>query len=153
MFISKNVYILKLDDIANKHNNAYHSTIKIKPVDIESNKYINSSKQISDHGYSFKIGDIVRISKYKNIFAKGYFPNQSEEIFVIQKVKNTVSRTYITSDLQGKEIAGTCYEKELQKTNQKMFRVEKVIKRKGGTIYVKWKGYDNSCIDKNTQYK
>ena len=69
---------------------------------------------------------------------------------MIQKVKNTVSRTYITSDLQGKEIAGACYEKELQKTNQKMFRVEKVIKRKGGTLYVKWKGYDNSCIDKNT---
>ena len=153
MFISKNVHILKLDDIVNKHNNAYHSTIKIKPVDIESNTYISSSKQISDHDHSFKIGDIVRISKYKNIFAKAYFPNQSEEIFMIQKVKNTVSRTYITSDLQGKEIAGTCYEKELQKTNQKMFRVEKVIKRKGGTLYVKWKGYDNSCIDKNTQYK
>ena len=83
----------------------------------------------------FKIGDHVRISKYKNIFAKGYAPNWSE---------NTVPWAHVISDLNGEEIVGNFYEKELQKTNQKEFRIEKVIKRKGNKLYVKWKGYDNS---------
>ena len=76
--ISKNVYIDKLDDIVNKYSNTYHSTIKMKPVDVKSNTYIDSSKEINDKDPKFKIGDIVRISKYKNIFAKGYTPNWSE---------------------------------------------------------------------------
>ena len=76
--ISKNVYIDKLADIVNKCNNAYDSTIKMKPVDVKSNIYINTSKEINDKDPKFKIGDIVRISKYKNIFAKGYVPNWSE---------------------------------------------------------------------------
>ena len=84
--ISKNVYIDKLDDIVNKYNNTYHSTIKMKPVDVKSNTYIDSSKEINDKDPKFKIGDIVRISKYKNIFAKGYVPNWSEEVFVIKKL-------------------------------------------------------------------
>ena len=88
--ISKNVYVDKLDDIVNKYNNTYHSTIKMKPVDVKSNTYIDSSKEINDEDPRFKIGDIVRISKYKNIFAKGYVPNWSEKVFVIKKVKNTV---------------------------------------------------------------
>ena len=88
--ISKNVYVDKLDDIVNKYNNTYHSTIKMKPVDVKSNTYIDSSKEINDKDPKFKIGDIVRISKYKNIFAKGYVPNWSEKVFVIKKVKNTV---------------------------------------------------------------
>ena len=69
--ISKNVYIDKLCDIVNKYNNTYHSTIKMKLADAKSNTYINSSKEINDKDQKFKIGDIVRISKYKNIFAKG----------------------------------------------------------------------------------
>ena len=73
--ISKNVYIDKLDDIVNKYNNAYHSTIKMKPIDVKSNTYINSSKEMNDKDPKFKIGDIVRISKYKNIFAKDCAPN------------------------------------------------------------------------------
>ena len=89
---SKNVLIHKLDDIVNKYNNTYHSTIKMKPVDVKSNTYIDSSKEINDKDPKFKIGDIVRISKYKNIFAKGYTPNWSEEVFVIKKVKNTVAK-------------------------------------------------------------
>ena len=145
--ISKNVYIDKLDDIVNKYNNTYHSTIKMKPVDVKSSTYIDSSKEINDKDPKFKIGDIVRISKYKNIFAKGYDPNWSEEVFVIKKVKNTVPWAYVISDLKDKEIVGTFYQKALQKTNQKEFRVEKVIKRKGDKLYVKWKGYD-SWIDK-----
>ena len=65
----------KLDHIVNKYNNTYHSTIKMKPVDVKSNTYINSSKEINDKDHEFKIGDIVRMSKYKNIFAKCYVPN------------------------------------------------------------------------------
>ena len=99
----------------------------------------------------FKAGDYVRSSKYKNIFAKEYMSNWSEEVFVISKIKNTVPRTYIIIDLNGEEFIGTFTEKELQKTNQKEFRIEKVLKKKGDKLYVKWKGYDNSLnswIDK-----
>ena len=92
----------------------------------------------------FKVGDHVRISKCKNIFAKGYMPNWSEEVFVIKKVENTVSWTSVINDLNGEEITGTFYEKELQKTNQEEFRIEKVIRRKGDKLYVKWKVYNNS---------
>ena len=115
----------------------------MKLVDVKPGTYIDSSKEISNEDPKFKIGDIVRISKYKNIFAKGYVPNWSEEVFVIKKVKNTVPWRYVVRDLNG-EVVGTFYEKELQKTNQKEFRVEKVIKRKGNKLYVKWKGYDSS---------
>ena len=142
--ISKNVYINKLDDILNKYNNTYHRTIKMKPVDVKDTKYIDSNKEVNDKDPKFKVGDHVRISKYKNIFAKGYTPNWSEEVFVIKKVKNTVPWTYVINDLNGEEIIGTFYEKELQKTNQQEFRIEKVIKKKGDKLYVKWKGYDNS---------
>ena len=84
----------------------------------------------------FKIGDIVGISKYTNISAKDYTPNWSKEVFVIKKVKNTVPWTYVISDLKGEEIVETFYENEFQKTNQKEFRIEKVIKRKGDKLYV-----------------
>ena len=142
--ISKNVYIDKLDDIVNEYNSTYHTTIKMKPIDVKDNTYINTDKEINNKDPKFKVGDHVRVSKYKNIFAKGYTPNWSEEIFVIKKVKNTVSWTYVINDLNGEEIIGTFYEKELQKTNQEEFRIEKIIKRKGDKMYVKWKGYDNS---------
>ena len=116
----------------------------MKPADAEDNTYIGFKKEINDKDPKFKVGDHVRISKYKNIFAKGYTPNWSEEVFVISKIKNTVPWTYVINDLNGEEIIGTFYEKELQKTNQKEFRIEKVIKRKRDQIYFKWKGYDNS---------
>ena len=134
--ISKNVYI--------KYNNTYHNTIKMKPIDVKDNTYINTSKEINNKDPKFKVGDHVRISKYKNIFGKGYMPNWSEEVFVIKKVKNTIPWTYVINDLNGEEIIGTFYEKELQKTNQEEFRIEKVIRRKGDKLYVKWKDYDNS---------
>ena len=145
------MYIEKLDDIVNKYNNTYHSTIKIEPVDVESNKYINSSKEIDGKDHKFKVRDDVTISKYKNIFAKGYVPNWSEENFVIKKVKNTVTRTYVISDVISEEIVGTFYRRELQKMRQKEFRVEKIIKRKDNKLYLNWKGYNssfNSWIDK-----
>ena len=149
--ISKNVYIDKLNAIVNKYNNTYHTTIKMKPIDVKDNTYINASKKINYKDPKFKVGDYVRISKYKNIFAKGYMPNlNEEEVFVVDKIKNTVPWTYVINDLNGEEITGTFYENELQKTNQKEFRIEKIINQKGDKLYVK--GYDNSFnswINKN----
>ena len=116
----------------------------MKPVDVKDNTYVDSKKEVNDKDPKFKVGDHLGISKYKNIFAKGYAPNWSEEIFFISKIKNTVPWTFIINDLNGEEIIETFYEKELQKTNQKEFRIEKVIKRKGDKLYVKWKGYDKS---------
>ena len=84
--ILKNVYIDKLDDIVNECNNKYHRTIKRKPVDVKDNAYIDSGKEVNDKDSTFQVGDHVRISKYKNIFAKGYTPNWSEEVFVIKEV-------------------------------------------------------------------
>ena len=142
--ISKNVYIDKLDDIVNQYNTTKHRTIKMKPFDVEDNTYIDFGKEVNDNDQKFKVGDHVRISKYKNIFGKGNTPNYPEEIFVIKKIKNTVPRTYVINDLNGQEIIGAFYENELQKTDQQKFRIEKVIKKKGDKLYVKWKGYDNS---------
>ena len=121
--ISKNVYIDKLDDIVNEYNNTYHRTIKMKPVDVKDNTYIDFKKEVNDKDPKFKVGDQVRILKYKDVFAKGYTPNWSEEIFVIKKVKNTVPWTYV---INGEAIIGKFYEKELRKTNQQKFRIEKV---------------------------
>ena len=95
-------------------------------------------------GPKFKVNDHIRISKYKNIFAKGYVPNWSGEVFIVNEIKNTVPWTYNISYLNGENDIGTFYEKEFQKTNQKEFRIEKILKRKGDKLYVKWKGYDNS---------
>ena len=92
-----------LDDIVNEYNNTAHRTIKMKPIDVMDD------------------------SKYKNIFAKGYTPNWSEEVFVVCKIENTVPWTYVVNDLNGEKITGRFYEKERQKTNQKEFRIEKVI--------------------------
>ena len=142
--MSKTVYIDKLDNIVDEYNNTYQTTIKMEPIDVKDNTYNNAGKEINNKDPKFKVGDHVRISKYKNIFAKGYLPNWSEEVFVIKKVKNTVPWTYVINNLNGEEIIGSFYEKELQKTSQEEFRIEKLIRRKGNKLYVKWKGYDNS---------
>ena len=84
------MYIDKLDDIVNKYNDTYHSTIKTKPLDVKSSAFIDSSKEINNKDPKFKIADIVRILKYKNIFVKGYVPNWSEEVFLIKKVGKTI---------------------------------------------------------------
>ena len=128
----------------------------MKPVDVKWNTYIDSSKEINDKSPRFKVGDIVRIPKHKNIFTKGYVPNWSEEVFLIKKVKCTVPWTFVISYLKGKEIVLLEHFKKKNyksksKANQKEFRVEKVIKRIGNKLYIKWKGYDssfNSWIDK-----
>ena len=142
--ISKNMHIHKLDDIVNEYNNTFDGTIKMKPVDVKDNTYIGFENEVNDKDPKFIVSDRVRISKYKNIFAKRYMPNWSEEVFAISKITNTVPWTYVINDLNGEEVIGIFYEKELQKTNQKEFRIKKVIKRKGDKLYVKWKGYDNS---------
>ena len=95
----------------------------MKPVHAEDNTYIDSiesrsSKEVNNKNPKYKLGDYVRISKYKNIFAKGYTPNWSEEVFIIEKVKNTVLWTYVINDLNSDEVVGTFDEKELQKANQ-----------------------------------
>ena len=90
----------------------------MKPANVKDNIYFNFKKEVNGKNRKFKVGDHVRISKQKNIFAKGYMPNQSEEVFVVSKIKNTVPWKYIIDDLNGEEIIGTFYEKELRKTNQ-----------------------------------
>ena len=124
------MHIDKLDDIVNKYINTYRNAIKVKPVDVKSNTYIGPTKEINNKDPTFKVGDNVRMSKYKNIFAKGYIPNWSGESFVIKKVKSSVSWTYVVNDLNEKEIVGTFYEK----ANQKEFRIEKELKRKGDKL-------------------
>ena len=141
--VSKNVYFDVLDDIVNKYNNTVHRSIIVKPVDVTSDSYAEYDEDSNLTKPKFQVGDHVRISKYKNIFAKGYTENWPEEVFVVSKNKNTVPRTYVISDLNGEKIAGSFYGKELQKTIQEKFRIENVFKRKGDKLYVKWKGYDN----------
>ena len=118
------VYIDKLDDIVHEYNNPYLRAIKMKPIEVKDNTYIYSIKEVNDKDPKFKVGGHVRISKCKNIFAKGYTPNSSEEFFVIREVKNTVPWIYAINDFNGEEIIGTFYEKELQNTDQQGFRIE-----------------------------
>ena len=99
--VSKNVYNDKLDDIVDEYNNTYHRTIKMKPADVKDNAYIDFKKEVNAKDPKFKVGNHVRISKYKNIFANGYTPNWSEEVFVISKIKNTVPWPYVINDLDG----------------------------------------------------
>ena len=142
--VSKNVYIDKLDDIVNKYNNTYHSTIKMKTVDVKSNTYIDSSKEINDKDPKFKISDFVRISKYKNIFANVFTLNCSEEVFVIKKVKKLCQGHMLLIIFMEKNFFERFTKKNCKKTNQKEFRIEKVIKRKDDKLCVKWKGHNNS---------
>ena len=108
--ISKNVYIDKMDDTVNEYNNTYRRIIKMKPVDVKGNTYIDFKKDVNDKDSKFKVGIHVRISKYKNISYKGYTPNWSEEVFVIKKIKNTV-----INDLNGEEIIATFMKKSYRR--------------------------------------
>ena len=145
--ISKNVIkclLNVLDDTVDEYNNTCDRAIKMKPIDVGDDSFAEYNEESNEKDPKFKVGDHVRISKLKNVFPKRYTPNWSEEIFIIKKIKNTVPWTYVISDLNGEEIVGSFYEKELQKTNQREFIIEKVIKRKGNKLYVKWKEYPNS---------
>ena len=111
----KKVYYV-LDDVVKKYNNTKHSTIKMKLTEVRDN---NKRVYIDEHNEKdsrFKVGDRVRISKFKNIFAKGYAPNWSSEIFIVDKVNDTVPYTYSLKDLNDEEIIGSFYDRELHKS-------------------------------------
>ena len=113
---SKNVYYNILDDVVSEYNNTKHSTIKMKPKDVGNN---NKRVYIDEHNEKsarYNVGDRVRIYKFKNIFAKGYTPNWSREIFIINKIKDTVPYTYNLKDLNVEKVVGSFYDRELQKT-------------------------------------
>ena len=116
--ISKNVYFDLLDDIVYKYNNPVHKTIKMRPIDVTSDSYDEYNEDFDKKDPKFKVGDHVRISKYNNMFAKGYAPNWSEEVFAVSEISNTFPWTYVITDLNGEEITGSFYEKELQRTSQ-----------------------------------
>ena len=141
---SNNVYYDAFDDIVNKYNNTVHRTIKMKLIDVTNDLFTEYNEESNKKDPKFKICDHVRISKYKNIFAKGYTSNWSEEVFIVSKINNTVPWTYVISDMNGKDITGSFYKKELQSTNQQKYRIENIIKRKGNKLYVKWKEYNDS---------
>ena len=111
----KNVYYDVLDDVVNKYNNTKHSTIKMKPIDVKNNKIIYIDEH-NEKDSRFKVGDRVRLFKFKNIFAKGYTPNWSKEIFIVDKINDTVPYTYNIKDLNGEKIIGSFYDRELQKS-------------------------------------
>ena len=117
--VSKNVYIDKLNDIVGEYNNTYHRKIKVKPVDVKDNTYIDFKKEVNDKDPKFKVGDHVRISKYKNIFAKGYTPNWSEEVFIVSKIRNNVPWTRVINDLNDEEITGTFMKKNYKRLIKK----------------------------------
>ena len=116
--ISKNVYIDKSDDIVDEYNNTYHTAIKMIPINVRDNTNINIDREINNKDPKFKVADHVRISKYKNIFAKGYTSNWSEEVFVIKKVKNTVPWTYVINDLNGAEILKKNCKKQTKRNSE-----------------------------------
>ena len=151
-------YMNVLPDLLEDYNNTVHSSIKMTPVDASKkeneltvwrNLYPDRHK-INNITPKFSVGDEVRIIKKKKVFEKGYTTRWTEEIFTIKEIQDTNPITYKLSDLQGEEIRGTFYEPELQKTEQQIFRIEKIIKKEKGKSLVKWKGYSdkfNSWVD------
>ena len=109
----------------------------MKPINVNNDSFAEYNEESNEKDRNFKVGDHVRISKHKNIFAKGHAPNWSEEMFAVKKIKNTVPWTYVISNLNGEEIVVSFYEKQLQKTNQKEFKIEKILKTKGNKLHVK----------------
>ena len=151
--VLKNVYFDVLNNIFDKYNNTVHRTITMKPIDVTPDSYAEYNEDSNKKDHKFKVGDHVRISKYKIIFPKGYIQNWSEKLFVFSKIKNTssVDISSVISDLNGEPSTGSFYGKKIQKANQEQFWIQKVLKRKGDKLYFKWKAYDspfNSWINK-----
>lgn len=145
-----------LPNIIENYNNQKHTTTGIKPRDVTKDNEQKILKSVYSHIkiaglHKFKVGDVVRISKTKHVFEKGYVPNWTTELFKIVKVQITNPVTYLLEDMIGAPIKGGFYEQELQKTNNPdVYLVEKVLRRKGNKVYVKWLGFDkshNSWID------
>ena len=153
-----NTYMDVLPELVEDYNNTVHSSIKMTPIEASKKKneltvwrnlYPDRYK-IYDLTPKFSVGDRVRISKEKKNFEKGYTTRWTEEIFTIKEIQNTNPITYKLADLKNKEIKGTFYEPELQKTGQQVFRIEKVIEKRKNKSWVKWKGYSdkfNSWVD------
>lgn len=147
-----------LPELVDEYNNTIHRTIQMRPIDVDQ----SAERQLKHLVYAneiriarppkFKVGDHVRISKYKNLFEKGYTPNWTAEIFQVRKVRYTYPYTYLLQDYKGNEIIGGFYQHEIQKAMYPdVFLIEKVLRRKGNKEYVKWLGFDsshNSWIDK-----
>lgn len=152
-------WLTLLPRLVKEYNNTKHRTIQMKPIDVNANVENKLLKERFKYAMSlknhtkFNVNDFVRISKYKSNFAKGYTPNWTTEIFQVCKIQLTDPITYKIKDLEGNIIAGGFYEYELLKVKYpKIYLVEKIIKKKGNEIFVKWLGFDekyNSWIDKN----
>ncbi|KAK5639114.1 hypothetical protein RI129_000458 [Pyrocoelia pectoralis] len=125
----------------------------MKPCEVNAQTHLDAYTHIAlfDKKHRFNVGDVVRISKYKSIFAKGYTSNWSSELFKIAKLQVTNPVTYLLEDMKGKPILGGFYEQELQKVKYPdVYLVERVLRRKNDKVYVKWWGLnENSWIDKN----
>jgi len=159
---STHVYIDILPQLVDRYNNTIHSSIKMTPVEaskkineniVWTNLYPTSQDIKAPKEPMYSVGDKVRIMKKKKFFEKGYTPRWTEEIFTIVQVLYTNPTTYKIADLNDEGIDGSFYEGELQKTNQDVFRVEKIIRRKGKKSYVKWLGYSddyNSWVDNSS---
>ena len=153
-------YIDVLDEMVNRYNNTKHHSIKMTPTEASDSRNerlvfrnLYESKPVQHMKPKFSIGDRVRITKKKKTFEHGYTPRWTEEIFTITKIQYTDPITYKISDMKGEEIQGTFYEQELQKTTQKVFRIEKIIRTRGKKSLVKWYNYPesfNSWVDNNT---
>ena len=151
-------YIDVLPDLVEDYNNTVHSSTKLTPIDASKKKNeLTVWRNLYPDRYKtsrlnpkFSVGDEVRITKKKKDFEKGYTTRWTEEIFTIKEIRETNPITYKLEDLQGEEIKGTFYEPELQKTEQQIYRIEKVIEMEKGRSFVKWKGYSdkfNSWVD------
>ena len=144
-------YIDVLPDLVEDYNNTVHSSTKFTPKEASKKKNeLTVWRNLYPDRYKkynitpkFSVGDEVRITKKKKVFEKGYTTRWTEEIFTITEIQNTNPVTYKLADLQGEEIKGTFYEPELQKTEQQIFRIEKVIKKDKNKSLVKWKGYSD----------
>ena len=154
-------YMDILPDLVEDYNNTVHTSTKMTPIEASKKKneltvwqnLYQDRLKINNLTPKFSVGDEVRISKMKKVFEKGYTTRWTEEIFTITKIQNTNPITYKIADLQGEEIDGTFYEPELQKTEQQVFRIEKVIEKGKNKSLVKWKGYSdkfNSWVDNKT---
>lgn len=151
MFTKQGTYswIHMLQKLIYDYNHTYHRTIKMKPCDVKDNRLLatvyNTIKIVDTRKKKFKVGDIVRISKQKHQFEKGYTPNWTTELFTIHKVQPTNPVTYLLNDYQQQPVAGAFYTEELQKTKHpNIYLVERILRRKGNKVFVKWLGYDNS---------
>ena len=140
-----------LDKIVSKYNNTKHSVIGISPAKVTKKnekeilaRAFSPIKTIDPRPAKFKVGDFVRISKYREAFQKGYTPNWSNEIFKINNIRKTNPCVYLLTDVNNSNIQGTFYSQELQKVHYPdIYLVEKVLKSKGNKVYVKWLGFDN----------